>query len=418
MGKNYQINAGILNPESPQKCRFIKDGSLIFNDHGRILYFGQRKQAPLLSSAKIEAPADAIVIPGLIDCHTHLSQYYVRGRSGDTLLGWLRNHIFPAERKFKDPKHATRVSQKFYQRLLSNGVTCAALYTNYKTGVEAAFVEGQKAGIRAVIGYTLMDRNVPAALRQEPSKAVDECRELFEKHHQKNGRLYFSINPRFAPSCTPGFMRSLGDLVRTHDLHVQTHISENLQELAEVKRLFPKAKSYAEVYDRAGLLTPKTLLAHGIHLSRAERELIRKSGCAMVHCPSSNLFLHSGRFPAELWSKYPKLSLGSDVGAGPSFSMFDVMRDAYYVNIMPLTRLFYLATLGGAKTLGLEKTIGSLQAGKQADFSVIRLTDIQDPGSEELLYDLIFKWDQREILHVYVGGRKIWPRADHQQGMG
>ncbi|MBI5804647.1 guanine deaminase [candidate division TA06 bacterium] len=409
MNKTYKINAGILNPESPQKCRFIKDGVLIFNEDGHILYCGQRKQAPLLNSTKITAPADSFIIPGLIDCHTHLSQYYVRGRSGDTLLGWLKNHIFPAEHKFKDPKHASRVSQKFYQRLLSNGVTCAALYTNYKAGVEAAFAEGQKAGIRAVIGYTLMDRNVPDALKLEPSKVMDECRELFDKHHQKNRKLCFSLNPRFAPSCTPGFMKALGDFAKKNEVYIQTHISENLQELAEVKKLFPKARNYAEVYDRAGLLTPKTLLAHGIHLSPSERRLIEKRGCGMVHCPSSNLFLHSGRFPVEHWPSYSKLALGSDVGAGPSFSMFDVMRDAYYVNMMPLSRLFYLATLGGARALGLEKTIGSLQAGKQADFSVIRLSDIQDPGSEELLYDLIFKWDQRETLQVYVGGRKFWP---------
>ncbi len=177
MSNNYRINAGILNPESPQKCRFTKDGALIFNGDGHILYCGQRIHAPLLASTNIVAPAGAFIIPGLIDCHTHLSQYYVRGRSGDTLLGWLKNHIFPAERKFKDPKHAALVSQKFYHRLLSNGVTCAALYTNYKTGVEAAFMKDEKAGIRAIIGYTLMDRNVPAALKQEPSKVLDECRE-------------------------------------------------------------------------------------------------------------------------------------------------------------------------------------------------------------------------------------------------
>jgi guanine deaminase len=203
-------------------------------------------------------------------------------------------------------------------------------------------------------------------------------------------------------------MKALGDFANKNDVYVQTHISENLQELAEVKKLFPKARNYSEVYDQAGLLTPRTLLAHGIHLSPPERKMIQQRGCAMVHCPSSNLFLHSGRFPLEQWEKYSRLALGSDVGAGPSFSMFDVMRDAYYVNMMPLSRLFYLATLGGARTLGLGNTIGSLQAGKQADFSVIRLSDIQDPGSEELLYDLIFKWDQREILQVYVGGRKVW----------
>jgi guanine deaminase len=405
----YKINAGILNPESPQKCSFIKAGALIFNEDGHILYCGQRKHAPLLGSTRIPVPGDAFIIPGLIDCHTHLSQYYVRGRSGDTLLGWLKNHIFPAERKFRDPKHAAQVSRKFYQRLLSNGITCAALYTNYIAGVKAAFEQAEKAGIRAIVGYTLMDRNVPKELKQDPETVMEECRELYSRCHLSSERLNFSVNPRFAPSCSPRLLKAAGDFARKHDIHIQTHISENHQELAEVKKAFPKAKSYADVYDNFGLLTPKTLLAHGIHLSPAERELIQKRGCGMVHCPSSNLFLHSGRFPAEYWEKYPRLALGSDVGAGPSFSMFDVMRDAYYVNMMPLSRLFYLATLGGARALGLEKTVGSLQAGKQADFSVIRLADLQTPDSEELLYDLIFKWDQREISSVYVAGKLVWP---------
>ncbi|MDO9391273.1 MAG: guanine deaminase [bacterium] len=411
MVKRYQINAGILNPESPQKCRFIKDGALIFNEDGHILYCGQRQQAPMLGAAIIKVPPGAFIIPGLIDCHTHLSQYYVRGRSGDTLLGWLKNHIFPAERKCKDPKHAALVSKKFYQRLLSNGITCAALYTNYGAGVRAAFEQAERAGVRAIIGYTLMDRNVPKELKQDPETAMEECRRLYERYHKASGRLFFSINPRFAPSCSPKLLKAAGDFANKYDVHIQTHISENLQELAEVKRLFPKTKSYAEVYDRAGLLTPRTLLAHGIHLSRSERLLVQKRGCAMVHCPSSNLFLHSGRFPVEQWEDYPRLALGSDVGAGPSFSMFDVMRDAYYINIMPLAQLFYLATLGGAKTLGLEKNIGSLKAGKQADFSVIRMSDMQAPGSEELLYDLIFKWDQREIVQVFVAGRRVWPKT-------
>jgi guanine deaminase len=408
MNRNYQINAGILNPESPQKCSFIKNGALVFNEDGQILYCGQRKHAPMLGSTKIQVPGDAFIIPGLIDCHTHLSQYYVRGRSGDTLLGWLKNHIFPAERRFKEPKHAGLVSKKFYNRLLSNGITCAALYTNYRTGVRAAFEQAKSTGIRAIVGYTLMDRNVPQELKQSPETVIDECRELFEQYHRATDRLYFSVNPRFVPACSPKLMKAAGDFAARHDIHIQTHISENHQELAVVKKAFPKAKSYAEVYDRFGLLTPKTLLAHGIHLSPAERNLIHQRGCGMVHCPSSNLFLHSGRFPLERWEKYPRLALGSDVGAGPSFSMFDVMRDAYYVNMMPLSRLFYLATLGGARTLGMENTIGSLRPGKQADFSVIRLADLQTLGSEELLYDLIFKWDQREISQVYIGGKKVW----------
>jgi guanine deaminase len=409
MGNIYRINAGILNPVSPQKCSFTRDGALIFNEDGHILYSGQRKHAPLLSCKEIKAPADAFVIPGMIDCHTHLSQYYVRGRSGDTLLGWLKNHIFPAESRFRDPKHAALVSKNFFHRILSNGVTCAALYTNYGAGVKAAFGQAQRCGVRAIVGYTLMDRNVPRELRQDTDAVMAECLELYQRYHRSTNRLYFSINPRFVPACSPKLLKAAGDFAARHDVHIQTHISENLQELAEVKKAFPGIKSYARVYDEFGLLTPKTLLAHGIHLSPGERRLIKSRGCGMVHCPSSNFFLHSGRFPMEHWPDYPRLALGSDVGAGPSFSLFDVMRDSYYMNMVPLSRLFYLATLGGAVTLGLEKTIGSLQAGKQADFSVVRLAELQTPGSEEILYDMIFKWDQREILQVYVGGQKAWP---------
>ncbi|MDI6740282.1 MAG: amidohydrolase family protein, partial [Candidatus Edwardsbacteria bacterium] len=391
----FLVRADILNPVASDQCRWIKDGELVFDNRGVIVHCGASGRACAKNAKAIRVPPHSIVIPGLIDCHSHLSQYHVRGRGGHALLEWLKNYVFREEARFKNKEYARKTAQNYFHKLLSRGVTCAALYSNYLEGVLAAFKEADKAGIRAVIGYTLMDKGVPAALKLDPRKALSECEAILDKAAPGPDRLKFSLNPRFALACSAAFMKDIGDFARQHDLYIQSHLSENLQELSEVKKAFPGIKDYATVYDRFGLLTPKTLLAHCVHLSDSERKLIRERGCGVVHCPSANMFLHSGRFPIEDWRDYPKLALGSDVGAGPSFSMFDVMRDGYFVNMQRLEQLFYLATLGGAKTLGLEKTIGSLDKGKQADFMVMHINEANRESRVDILSDLIFKHDQR-----------------------
>ncbi|MBU1355853.1 MAG: amidohydrolase family protein [Candidatus Edwardsbacteria bacterium] len=353
----------------------------------------------------------------MIDCHSHLSQFDAIGQTGFTLMDWLKNHIYPAEVCLSNKKNAENISQRYFQALLSTGITFTALYTNFNNGVLAARRQAEKAGIRAIVGYTLMDRAVPGSLKQNPVKTIAECRAL-SGLFKKNGkeRLHFSLNPRFAPACTPGYLKMIAQLAQKEDLYIQTHLSENLFEVSAVKRAFPMIKSYAEVYDRFGLLTEKTLLAHCIHLSPAERELIRKRGCGVVHCPSSNLFLHSGRFPLEHWKYYPKLALGSDIAAGPSFSMLDVMRDGYYANIQKLSGLFYMATLGGAKTLGMGGTIGNLKKGKQADFVVLKTNHTKNASAEDVLSRIIFRSGQVEIKKVFIAGQKVWSQPYKSDG--
>jgi len=406
--KLYIVRADILNPVAPDKCQWIRDGALVFDQSGAIVHCGGAWDTKGRKAAVIDVPKRSIVMPGLIDCHSHLSQYHVRGRGGHALLEWLKNYVFVEEARFRDTHYARKTSKNYFHKLLSRGVTCAALYSNYREGVLAAFREADQAGIRGIIGYTLMDKGVPPALKLNPRTALSDCAAIIDQVAAGTDRLKFSLNPRFALACSASFMKDIGALARQHNLYIQTHLSENLQELSEVKKAFPGVKDYTTVYDRFGLLSPRTLLAHCVHLSDSELTLIRKRGCGVVHCPSANMFLHSGRFPIEEWRDYPKLALGSDVGAGPSFSMFDVMRDGYFVNMQRLERLFFLATLGGARALGLEKQIGSLDKGKQADFLVLGIKEANRESRQDILSDLIFKHDQRRIERVFVAGKEVY----------
>jgi guanine deaminase len=402
------VRADILWPQSSGRAGLIRDGELVFEGSGAIVYCGRRREGFKLVRS-LPVPKGAVAIPGLIDGHTHLSQYHVRGRTGHSLMQWLSGYVFPAEASFRNSGYARRVAAAFYRKLLSNGVTTSAIYSNYLEGAMAAAAVARETGIRAVVGLTLMDRNVPPRLRQRPGQALEDCRRVFQwiKRYGQ-GRLWFSANPRFAPACSPRLLEMIGRFARETGCFVQTHLSENEREIDFVKRLFPDDGSYTGVYDRFGLLGPRTLLAHCIHLSARERRLIRQRGCAVVHCPSSNLFLHSGRFLVEHWGDYPKLCLGTDVGAGPSFSMLDTMRDAYFVNRQTPEALFHLATLGGARALGLESALGSLEPGRQADFSVVTVGESDKRNCRELLSDLIFKWDQVKFHRVFVGGMEVY----------
>jgi guanine deaminase len=407
----YGLTGAILNPLSCDRIEWIRDGLLVYDDKGIIHYCGKKKKLPGTKYKNISIPGGSIIIPGMIDCHNHLSQFDAIGQTGFTLLDWLKNHIYPAEECLNAKTRADDISRRYFNSLLSNGVTFSVLYTNFKSGVLAAQQQAKKAGIRAIIGYTLMDRSVPTYLKQDISRTIGECRELsdgFKKDPEE--KLYFSLNPRFAPACTPKYLEQIGRLAQEENLYIQTHLSENRFEISEVKKAFPNIKTYAGVYDHFGLLTKKTLLAHCIHLSKAERELMQKRNCGVIHCPSSNLFLHSGRFPLEHWKDYPKLALGSDIAAGPSCSMLEVMRDGYYVNIQKLSGLFYLATLGGAKTLGLESTLGNFKKGKQADFVILDCNQSGTASAEAILSKIIFRSSQVGIQKVFISGKQVWSK--------
>lgn len=402
---------------------YYEDGYLAVAD-GKIAAVGAFRElgAEYRSAEVVDFGRDAIISPGFVDTHLHAPQLEMIGSYGGHLLEWLNRYTFPTEMQFADEGHARKVASAFFGELLKNGTTTALVFSTIHTrATEVFFEEAARSGHRSIIGKTLMDRNAPDGLLQQPEEAYEESRTLIQQWHQK-GRLGYAVTPRFAPTCTPELLAAAGELVREFpDVWVHTHISENVSEVKWVRELFPEHDSYARVYDSFGLLTRKSVLAHGVHLSDDELSLLAARGTSISHCPNSNLFLGSGLFPLrKVMQANVRVGLGSDIGAGTNPSLFTAMADAYKVqqvrgvSLNPF-QLWYLATLAGAKALAIDDRIGTLERGKEADFIVLDLratsllalrTDRAD-GVEDLLAGLIFIGDDRVVMRTFVGGDEV-----------
>jgi guanine deaminase len=412
-----------------ESFRYWSDGYLAVADDGTIEDAGDWQALPSdWSSLPVEQlRSDQIVTPGLIDTHLHAPQLEMIGSYGGHLLEWLETWTFPTELKFADPAHADRIAEALFRELLRNGTTTALIFsTTHTAATESFFRAAENRGFRAIIGKTLMDRNAPAGLLEPPQKAFEESQKLIDAWHRR-GRLRYAVTPRFAPTCTPEMLEAAGELVRRNPgVSVHTHISENTAEMAWVRQLFPDLASYAAVYDHFGLLTDRTVLAHGVHLSDQELELLAARGTAISHCPNSNLFLGSGLFPLQRVSGHGvRVGLGSDIGAGTTPSILGAMGDAYKVqqvrnvSLSPI-HLWYLGTLGGARALSLDQVTGSLERGKDADFVVLDLKGTpllalrseRAGGITDLLAGLIFIGDDRMVARTYIGGAEVYRREE------
>lgn len=432
------LRAGLLTPLAgappPWRgdCwRLYRDGALLIDGQGRIKDVGEyRRLADEHREVATTDLSSRLIVPGFVDAHTHLPQYPAIGLYGKRLLDWLNSYIFPAEGKFT-PAEADRLCPIFFDRLLANGVVTAAIYSSVRLDSTWKIFEWAEAkGIRAIIGKAMMDRNSPDYLLEETGDSIAGSRELCERWHGRDGgRLLYAYTPRFAGSCSRELMAAAGALAREHDAYVQTHLSENLEAIKWVRGLFPEARNYTEIYARAGLLGRKTLLAHAIHIDRDEQALLAQADTALVHCPTSNLFLRSGLMRlADLLSAGYRLALGSDVAGGPTLSPFSVMRASIHVHnarrllledtpceVTPAVAL-YLATLGGATALGLDAVTGSLEAGKDADFVVLDATALGAAAADSaadldrLLSRLVFVADDRIVERTYVRGRLCYER--------
>lgn len=405
--------------------REYQDGYLEV-DEGRIGAMGPWSHLPRAKqSGAISLGRRTLITPGFIDTHLHAPQLEMIGSYGGRLLEWLNRYTFPTEAKFADARHARRVAAALFQQLLGNGTLCAMMFSTVHTqATEIFFEEAERSRFRAVIGKTLMDRNAPKELLQDAETTYRETRALLQKWNGR-GMLRFAISPRFAPTSSPRLLEVAGVLRKEFpDVYLQTHISENLAEVEWVRELFPDSGSYAEVYDRYELLSDRTVLAHGVHLTDGELELIRARGARIAHCPNSNLFLGSGLFPLQRVLKHGVLvGLGTDIGAGTTPSMFNAMADAYKiqqvcgVSLTPF-HLWYLATLAGARVLSLQEMTGSLEPGKDADFLVIdleasSLLALRMSGAhsiEDVLAGLIFMGDERVVAASFIRGEKVFSR--------
>jgi guanine deaminase len=355
-------------------------------------------------------------MPGFVDTHVHFPQTRVMGSASGPLLEWLDTAIFPEEGRFKDPRYAQDVAREFCTAMARQGTTAAAVYSSSDAGAtDILFQEMADRGLRGLIGLTLMDRNAPDAVLVPHEQALIEARRLIETWHgHDDGRLRFCITPRFAISCTPALLRGAAELAREYDLVMQTHISENRAEIEAVKALFPESDGYLSAYRDHGLLDGHSILAHCIHLTEDEWDEVGVLGACVSHCPDSNFFLGSGVMPlGKAVARDIKWGLGSDVGAGRTFSLRRVAASAFDASKLSghdtdAQCLLWHATLGGSQVLRQADRVGRIEAGFQADLTAIPLDS--SIGSGAALFDaLVFRHDSGPVAATYVRGRRVYP---------
>jgi guanine deaminase len=406
----------------PASYRYEPDGAVLIVD-GRILAAGDAPgvlaQAPAGTAVDDHRPH--LILPGFIDTHIHFPQTHVIASYGAQLLDWLNRYTFVEEQKYADPAHADRQARFFFDELLRHGTTTAVVYCSvHAAGTEALFAEAARRGIRIAAGKVLMDRNAPASLLDTAERGYRESKALIARW-QGRGRAQYVVSPRFAITSSEAQLEAAGALLREHpDCLAQTHMSENLREIATVRTLFPDLPDYGAVYDRFGLLSPRMLLGHCIHLAEAEWARLAARGAVAVHCPTSNLFIGSGLFDfaAALDRARPvRLGLATDVGGGTSYSMLRTAAEAYKVaqlrgfNLSPFAAL-HLMTRGNALAMGLGGVIGSFEPGAEADAVVLdsratpalahRMETVRDLAEE--LFALLVLGDERCVRATYLMG--------------
>lgn len=363
-----------------------------------------------------------LILPGFIDTHIHFPQTQVIASYGERLLEWLTRYTFPAESRYGDPVFAAAQARFFIDELLRNGTTTAVCYGSVHRGsAEALLAESERRGTAMFVGKTAMDRNAPPDVLDSAQSAFDDTAALISAWHG-HGRQRVVITPRFAITSTPEQLEALGSLARSHpDCLVQTHLSENLEEIATVRRLFPDRADYLDVYDHYGLVGPKSLMGHAIHLTPREIRRMSESGTVAVFCPTSNLFIGSGLFDYKglEGGEHPvRIALATDVGGGTSYSMLATAAEAYKVMQLRGQKLsaieaFHLMTRGNAEALG-EPDLGRIAPGAHADLVVLdsaatpAMAHRLAAGScdiEEELFVLMTLGSERNVHEVFVGGR-------------
>ncbi|RIY00130.1 guanine deaminase [Aureimonas flava] len=407
--------------------RYIEDGLVVVRD-GLVEAVGEAGEllAGLDPRMAVADHRPHLLVPGFIDPHLHMPQTQVIGSYGTELMEWLAKYTFPEESRYGDPAVSNAAARFLMAELLRNGTTTAVAFcTSHPQSADSFFAEADRQGLRMVGGKVMMDRNAPAALLDTPQRGYDESAELIRRWHGR-GRLAFAISPRFAPTSTEAQLEAAGALAAAHpDLHIQTHLSENQGEIAFVAELFPWARDYTAVYERYGLVRPKALFGHCIHLSERERGALAEAQASAVFCPTSNLFLGSGLFDRDAaLAAGLKTGIATDIGGGTSYSMLATAAEGYKVLALRGQKLrghaaFYMLTAGNAEAIGMEDRIGRVAPGFEADFAVLdtHATPAQRRRAErvetleEELFVLMTMGDERSVAATYAAGRRVHARG-------
>lgn len=403
---------------------------------GRIESVGDTSESGGIDWVALPDGVDPVVVPGLIDVHAHIPQYPVVARAEDGLLPWLARHVFPAERAFRG-EAAGRLAGAFFEELAAHGTTTAMLYAAiWEDGCRAAFEAARESGLRVTLGKVMMDEGSYGDLAPTEALRVslEETERLcLEWHGAAGGRLRYAVSPRFAVTCSAQLLAGAAAVAERHGAWIQTHLAENVGEVRAVAARFPEARDYTDVYDRAGLLGPRAVLGHAIHLGDREIEILAARDARVAHCPTANFFLGSGIMPLDrLRAAGVKVGLGSDVAAGPELDLWRVMREAVVGqtarrfsddSVKPLTPVgaFHLATAGGAAVLGIEGEAGRIDPGLQADLVVLDLNAILPMGGRFRppdatdgagIIDLcVHRSGPHAIVGVFAGGRRVGGRS-------
>jgi guanine deaminase len=402
---------------------YESDAIVVMAD-GLITHFGPadiiRRQLPADIAIKSYGP-NSLISAGFLDSHVHFPQTPMIAAFGEQLLDWLNKYTFPTERRYADKAFASSVAKVFLQECLRNGITTSCVYaTVFPQSVDALFEEAQRLGMRMATGKVMMNRNAPDYLLDTAKSGYDDSKALIGKWHGRD-RLMYAITPRFAPTSSGEQLEAAGALCTEFpDCYMQTHVSENKNEVAWVKELFPERKGYLDVYDHYKLCRPRAVFGHGIHLTEDEMSSMHRTGSAISHCPTSNFFLGSGFFNiarAMQKGRPVRVGLGTDLGAGTSFSILLTLNEAYkaaQLNNYALQagHAYYLATRGTANAMYIDDKVGSIAPGMEADIVVLNMksTPIIEYRMQfakdihEALFIQMTLGDDRAVQATYVAG--------------
>ena len=421
LGQTLHFSGNPMTKSWEDTVRIDSAGGVLI-EAGKITAVGA---ASALRSAHPQATVhdygDALLCPGFVDAHAHYPQTAIIASWGKRLIDWLNTYTFPEEMRLADPDYAARIAGRYLDLTLDHGTTTVCSFATVAPhSVDAIFTAAAQRGQRIVAGKTCMDRNAPEGLRDSAQSAYDDSKTLIERWHDK-GRARYAITPRFTPTSTPDQLAALGALWADHpDCLMQTHLSEQLDEIAWVRDLVPRARDYLDTYEEHGLIGERALFGHAIHLEPREIDRLAEIGAAVVHCPTSNTFIGSGLFDmAKIAARHIPIGLATDTGGGSSFSMLRTMAAAYEIGQLrgtPLhaAQLIWLATAGSARSLHLQDKIGSLTPGLEADITILDLAST--PAIEQrstnansvwdMLFATIMMGDDRAVKTVWVNGRE------------
>ncbi|MFY0690821.1 MAG: guanine deaminase [Paracoccaceae bacterium] len=417
-GQTLGFHADPFHSDLKDAVEWHRNGAVVLKD-GKIAEVGPAERITPPEGAIAHHYGDHLIMAGFIDAHLHYPQTAMIASWGKRLIDWLNTYTFPEEAKFAAPDYAEEIAKRYFDLALAHGTTCSVSYaTIHPASVEAYFKEAQRRGLRALTGKTCMDRNAPPTLRDTAQSAYDDSKALLEKWHGVD-RLGYVITPRFSPTSSDAQLEALGALWAEHpDCLMQTHLSEQLEEIEWVRSLFPEARDYLDTYETYGLLGERGLYGHAIHLEAREKDRLAEHGAALIHCPTSNTFIGSGLFDmAGLKAEGQRVGLATDTGGGSSFSMLRTMAAAYEISqlrgiALHPAQLLWLATCGSAAALHLGDRIGNLASGQEADLIILDLTSTEAISQRhamaddlwEAVFPTIMMGDDRAIHAVWTGG--------------